>query len=136
MHDASLQRHSRTTLIGAIDDLSAVAVENSLLGTCVIGDAVVAVKMIFRQIQQYLATGRYDEATHEDRYQMMRTYYSMLVERQVEDSVGKMKQFATYFTHGVRGGAQLRAAIYHEHESAAILNLVDSFFHSEPVLAH
>jgi hypothetical protein len=42
-----------------------------------------------------------------------------------------MKQFATYFTHGVRGGAQLRASIYHEREAAAILDLVDSFFHAE-----
>ena len=91
---------------------------------------------IFRQIQQYLATGQYQEATQEDRYLMMRTYYSMLVDRGEDDSVGKMKQFATYFTHGVRGGAQLRAAIYHAQESAAILNLVDAFFHSEPVAAH
>ena len=30
-----------------------------------------------------------------------------------------MKQFATYFTHGVRHGAQLRAAIYQAHEPAA-----------------
>jgi hypothetical protein len=33
---------------------------------------------------------------------MMRTYYAMLLERGEDDSVGKMKQFATYFTHGVR----------------------------------
>jgi hypothetical protein len=46
-----------------------------------------------------------------------------------------MKQFATYFTHGVRHGAQLRVAIYQAHEAAAILDLVDTFFHSEPVLA-
>src|SRR5665213_1120351 len=32
---------------------------------------------IFRQIEQYLATGRYDQPTHEDRYEMMRTYYRM-----------------------------------------------------------
>src|SRR5277367_7111083 len=67
---------------------------------------------IFRQIQQYLATGRYDEPTHRDRYEMMRTYYAMLIARGEDDSTGKMKQFATYFTHGIRGGAQLRASIY------------------------
>ena len=39
-----------------------------------------------------------------------------------------MKQFATYFTHGVRHGAQLRASIYHAQEPAAILDLVDAFF--------
>jgi tRNA-dihydrouridine synthase B len=101
-----------------------------------IGRAASSNPWIFRQIQQYLASGRYDEPTQEDRYRMMRTYYSMLVERVEDDCVGKMKQFATYFTHGVRGGAQLRASIYKAQESAAILDLVDAFFHSEPVLAH
>jgi nifR3 family TIM-barrel protein len=90
---------------------------------------------IFRQIQQYLATGRYDEPTHADRYQMMRQYYDMLIARREDDAVGKMKQFATYFTHGVRHGAQLRVAIYQAQETAAILDLVDKFFQSEPVLA-
>src|SRR5262249_24176483 len=56
---------------------------------------------IFRQIEEYLKTGRYDEPAQEDRYQMMRTYYRMLVERVEDDCAGKMKQFATYFTHGV-----------------------------------
>ncbi len=90
---------------------------------------------IFRQIQQYLATGAYDEATQQDRYQMMRGYYDMLIARADHDAAGKMKQFATYFTHGVRHGAQLRASIYAVHSSAAILDLVDAFFNTEPVLA-
>jgi tRNA-dihydrouridine synthase B len=47
------------------------------------------------------------------------------------DAVGKMKQFATYFTHGVRNGAQLRASIYHAHDTAQILGLVDAFFERE-----
>ena len=42
-----------------------------------------------------------------------------------------MKQFATYFTHGVRGGAHLRASIYKVHEATEILNLVDEFFAPE-----
>jgi nifR3 family TIM-barrel protein len=90
---------------------------------------------IFRQIQQYLDTGAYDEPTHQDRYHMMRGYYDMLMARADHDAVGKMKQFATYFTHGVRHGAQLRASIYTAQSSAAILELVDAFFHREPVLA-
>jgi tRNA-dihydrouridine synthase B len=88
---------------------------------------------IFRQIQQYLATGAYEEPTQRDRYEMMRQYYAMLMERDEKDTVGKMKQFATYFTHGVRHGGQLRAQIYKAQEAAAILNLVDEFF-AEPAL--
>ena len=97
-----------------------------------IGRAASSNPWIFRQIQQYLATGAYDEPTQQDRYEMMRRYYAMLIERREKDTVGKMKQFATYFTHGVRHGAQLRASIYQAQEAAAILGLVDAFFQAQP----
>jgi nifR3 family TIM-barrel protein len=100
-----------------------------------IGRAASSNPWIFRQIEQYLATGTYDQPNDGDRYEMMRTYYAMLIERDEPDSVGKMKQFATYFTHGVRHGAQLRAAIYHVHEAPRILELVDEFFNREVVAA-
>jgi tRNA-dihydrouridine synthase B len=83
---------------------------------------------IFRQLEQYLATGHYEQPSHQDRYRLMRTYYSMLLDRAEDDSVGKMKQFATYFTHGVRGGGQLRVAIYQAKEAHRIIELVDEFF--------
>jgi tRNA-dihydrouridine synthase B len=86
---------------------------------------------IFRQIREYLATGTYKEPGQNDRYLMMRDYYSMLMEKDERDTVGKMKQFATYFTHGVRHGAKLRASIYHAQEPKAILGLVDEFFNAE-----
>ena len=100
-----------------------------------IGRAASSNPWIFRQIAQYLATGAYDQPGNQDRYRMMRTYYAMLIERQEPDSVGKMKQFATYFTHGVTHGARLRAAIYHSAEAAQILALVDEFFSREVVAA-
>ena len=50
---------------------------------------------------------------------MMRTYYSMLKERDQPDAVGKMKQFATYFTHGVRNGSKLRVEIYRTQDAEA-----------------
>jgi tRNA-dihydrouridine synthase B len=100
-----------------------------------IGRAASSNPWIFRQIAQYLATGTYDQPSHGDRYRMMRTYYAMLIERDEPDRVGKMKQFATYFTHGVRHGAQLRAAIYHASEAPQIVELVDEFFNREVVAA-
>ena len=42
-----------------------------------------------------------------------------------------MKQFATWFTHGVAGGAKLRAAIYHARTGAEVLAQVDTFFTSQ-----
>jgi len=48
-----------------------------------------------------------------------------------------MKQFATYFTHGIAHGAKLRGDIYHVQEPEAILDKVDQFFtrREEPALA-
>jgi hypothetical protein len=70
----------------------------------------------------------------------MRRYYTMLDDHKSSDAVGKMKQFATYFTHGVRNGAKLRAEIYHEHDVQSILGKVDAFFEqelsAEPALAN
>jgi nifR3 family TIM-barrel protein len=86
---------------------------------------------IFRQLQQYIGTGGYDQPAERDRYDMMRTYYRMLVDHDAIDTVGKMKQFATYFTHGVRNGARLRAAVYQAREASQICALVDEFFLSE-----
>jgi nifR3 family TIM-barrel protein len=100
-----------------------------------IGRAASSNPWIFRQIEQYLATGRYDEATQADRHAMMRQYYSMLIQRDERDAIGKMKQFATYFTHGVRHGSTLRATIYQAQEAKQILDLVDEFFAADPVMA-
>jgi tRNA-dihydrouridine synthase B len=86
---------------------------------------------IFRQIRQYLDTGTYDQPTERARYDIMRTYYGMLCEHAAPDAVGKMKQFATYFTHGVRNGSKLRAEIYRATEAEQILGQVDAFFERE-----
>jgi hypothetical protein len=39
-----------------------------------------------------------------------------------------MKQFASWFTHGVPGGASLRKAIYEAKSGAEILGRVEEFF--------
>ena len=41
---------------------------------------------------------------------------------------GKMKQFASWFTHGVAGGAALRKSIYEAKTGVAILDAVERFF--------
>ncbi len=96
-----------------------------------IGRAASANPWIFRQIAQYLATGAYDRPSENDRYEMIRSYYALLAERGAPDAVGKMKQFASYFTHGVRNGAKLRVSIFHAQEAAEIVGLVDAFFEHE-----
>jgi nifR3 family TIM-barrel protein len=96
-----------------------------------IGRAASSNPWIFRQISEYLATGTYYRPTERDRYDVMRLYYTMLNDREEGDTPGKMKQFATYFTHGVRNGSKLRHEIYHQKDGSAILDCVDRFFSTE-----
>ena len=96
-----------------------------------IGRAAPANPWIFRQIAQYTATGRYDTPTEDDRHRMIRTYFEMLLAEALPEAPGKMKQFASWFTHGVRGGAALRKSIYESKSGAAILESVDRFFSRE-----
>jgi tRNA-dihydrouridine synthase B len=70
----------------------------------------------------------YDQPSEADRYQMIRTYFQMLIEEELPDAVGKMKQFASWFTHGVPGGAGLRKAIYESKSAVEILSRVEEFF--------
>jgi tRNA-dihydrouridine synthase B len=113
-----------------------------------IGRTAPANPWIFRQIAQYnkwLGNNRvgtdapvrpaerssatpYDEPTESDRYQMIRSYFQMLIEEELPDAVGKMKQFASWFTHGVPGGAGLRKAIYDSKSAPEILARVEGFF--------
>ena len=83
---------------------------------------------IFHQIEEYMETGTYTVPPDYERYQMMKTYYLMLEEHRESDAIGKMKQFATYFTHGVRNGSKLRTDIYRSQEAGQILEIVDRFF--------
>jgi tRNA-dihydrouridine synthase B len=97
--------------------------------------------------------GTYDVPTNQDRYRMIRTYFQMLVdeiaieeaaeaaraaaivasgqtarEERHRDAVGKMKQFAAWFTHGVPGGGALRKAIFEAKNGNAVLGEVERFF--------
>ncbi len=107
-----------------------------------IGRMAPANPWIFRQIEQYVGramhaadgaeprhhTGLYDEPTEADRYQMIRTYFQMLLEEEMPGAEGKMKQFASWFTHGIPGGAALRKAIYDAKSGPEILGRVEEFF--------
>ncbi len=109
-----------------------------------IGRTAPANPWIFRQIEQYCdfvqghdfrnsdsssaAAKPYDEPSEADRYSMIRTYFQMLIEEELPDATGKMKQFASWFTHGVPGGAALRKEIYESKTAPEILTRVEEFF--------
>jgi tRNA-dihydrouridine synthase B len=97
--------------------------------------------------------GRYDKPTDLDRYRMIRDYFERLLaeveehppffgvaetdeekkQRKVHESaqreaIGKMKQFASWFTHGVPGGATLRREIFESKRGADVMDKVEAFF--------
>ncbi len=109
------------------EDARAMVAETGCDGV-MIGRAAASNPWIFRQISQYTAEGRYDVASRADRYGMIRRYFGMLIAEGFPDATGKMKQFASWFTHGVEGGAKLRKAIYEAKSAEGIVEAVDVFF--------
>ena len=51
-------------------------------------------------------------------------------ENRRREAVGKMKQFASWFTHGVPGGGALRKQIFESKNGDAVLGAIEHFFES------
>ncbi len=98
-----------------------------------IGRAAPSNPWIFRQMLEFSLTGAYAEPTELDRYNLIRSYYAMLVEEDMPGAIGKMKQFASWFTHGVRSGAELRRQVQSAGNTREVLDRVDEFFSRNPV---
>jgi nifR3 family TIM-barrel protein len=132
---------------------AAAMIEATRCDAVMIGRAAPANPWIFRQIAQYTATGAYIKPTDMDRYRMIRDYFERLMHEVAEhpevhgpadddlskrlkrnhesaqrDAIGRMKQFASWFTHGVPGGATLRRAIFDAKRGAQVIDLVEAFF--------
>ena len=95
-----------------------------------IGRAAASNPWIFRQLAEFFRTGTYHEPADSDRYELIRTYYAMLVAEGIPGAMGKMKQFASWFTHGVPNGTELRRQVQSARATGDILERVDSFFAS------
>jgi tRNA-dihydrouridine synthase len=93
-----------------------------------IGRAAASNPWIFRQLSDFFRNGTFTQPTEADRYQLIRSYYQMLVTEEVPGAVGKMKQFASWFTHGVRKGAELRRSVQSARGTREVLDRVDQFF--------
>lgn len=83
---------------------------------------------IFRQMEQYFSSGGYDEPSEADRYQLLSGYFRSLIAAELPDAIGKMKQFACWFTHGVRNGGELRHQVHSSRTPEEVLQRVEDFF--------
>lgn len=93
-----------------------------------IGRAAPTNPWIFRQMAEYFSIARYQEPAAADRHELIRDYYEMLVEEETPGAIGKMKQFASWFTHGVANGAELRRQVQSARATAEVLDRVNAFF--------
>jgi tRNA-dihydrouridine synthase B len=125
------------------EDAAAMVAQTKCDGV-MIGRAAAANPWIFRQIAQYTSSERYDHPSFADRHHMIRAYFEMLLaeadatkdlprDARLGETAGKMKQFATWFTHGVVGGSRLRKAIYHAKTGMDVLEQVNAFFSEDPL---
>jgi hypothetical protein len=81
-------------------------------------------------MQQYAASGRYDTPTEEERHQLLSGYYRQINAANLPDGIGKMKQFACWFTHGVGNGSELRRIVHAARTPSEVVEKVESFFES------
>ena len=93
-----------------------------------IGRAAATNPWIFSQMQQFAETGHYTTPTETDRHRLLMDYYRQIYSANLPDGVGKMKQFACWFTHSVGNGSELRRIVHAARTPGEILSSVESFF--------
>ena len=86
---------------------------------------------IFRQMEQFAAGGQYDEPSDGERYRLLSQFFRHLSDAGWPHAIGKMKQFACYFTHGISKGTELRRQVTTARSAAEIRERVDAFFSVE-----
>jgi tRNA-dihydrouridine synthase B len=93
-----------------------------------IGRAAATNPWIFRQMQQYAASGRHDIPSEDDRRRLLSGYYKQINAANPPDAIGKMKQFACWFTHGVGNGSELRRIVHAARTPREVVEKVEAFF--------
>jgi nifR3 family TIM-barrel protein len=93
-----------------------------------IGRAAATNPWIFSQMLQYAEKGAYDAPSERDRHRLLSGYYREINAENQPDAVGKMKQFACWFTHGVGNGSELRRTVHAARTPREVLEAVERFF--------
>jgi nifR3 family TIM-barrel protein len=109
------------------EDATRIVVETGC-DAVMIGRAAATNPWIFSQMAEFRATGSYHQPTDAERHQLLSRYYKEIKLAAQPDAVGKMKQFACWFTHGVGNGGELRRTVHEARTSSEVLDAVERFF--------
>jgi tRNA-dihydrouridine synthase B len=93
-----------------------------------IGRAAATNPWIFSQMLEFQERGSYTTPSEEDRHRLLSGYYRQILDANLPDGVGKMKQFACWFTHGVGNGSELRRIVHTARTPGEIVDNVERFF--------
>jgi len=93
-----------------------------------IGRAAATNPWIFAQMKDFRETGQYTVPTEEDRHRLLSGYYRQILNSNLPDAMGKMKQFACWFTHGVGNGSELRRIVHLARTPGEVVENVERFF--------
>src|ERR1700719_15247 len=101
-----------------------------------IGRAAATNPWIFSQMAEFRSAGSYSQPTDGDRHQLLSRYYKEIKLADQPDAVGKMKQFACWFTHGIGNGSELRRRVHEARTPGEVLDAVERFFECQAFAAH
>ncbi len=129
---AAVKRSVRIPVVGNGDinspEDAARMVRETGCDAVMVGRAAPTNPWIFSQMAQFAATGRYDAPTDADRHRLLSDYYRQITAANLPDGIGKMKQFACWFTHGLANGGELRRNVHAARTQTDVLESVTRFF--------
>src|SRR5262249_23939170 len=99
-----------------------------------IGRAAATNPWIFSQMTDYRDACCYRQPTNADRHRLLSGYYREIRSANQPDAIGKMKQFACWFTHGVGNGSELRRTVHAARTPSEVPDAVERFFESQAAL--
>jgi nifR3 family TIM-barrel protein len=136
---AQLKAHLKIPVIGNGDivspeDAFRMRAETGCDGI-MIGRGALSNPWIFRQIFEMENGLPLTQPSVSDKYQLIKDYFQLLFEEEIPGAIGKMKQFASWFTHAIPFGASLRKSIYESTEESEVMAKIDQFFENTHPLA-
>jgi tRNA-dihydrouridine synthase B len=131
---AQLKSHLRIPVIGNGDvvtpeDAFRMRAETGCDGV-MIGRGALSNPWIFRQIHELENGLPMTLPSVADKYRLIKDYFHLLFEEDTPGAIGKMKQFASWFTHAIPFGASLRKTIYESSSENEVMRRIDEFFQS------